>query len=231
LRKGRLLLELDQRTDAIDALERVFERNKDNPVALYPLSLEFARMGAFRESISSMVRLLQFSPAGLVENSPAFLQRYAWPLAFEELIRDEATANGMDPFLYFSMIRQESLFEEGARSYAAAQGLAQIIPDTARWVAEQKGHPDWSNELIYRPYINVDFGAYYFDWVREYLDGNPVSALVGYNAGPGNAEAWRELSGPDDTLFVEVLGVSEPRLYVQLIMENLYHYTRLYGTP
>ncbi len=127
------------------------------------------------------------------------------------------------------MIRQESLFEEGARSYAAAQGLAQIIPDTARWVAEHQGHADWSNDMIYRPYINVDFGAYYFDWVRGYLDGNPVSALVGYNAGPGNSEAWREQAGADDALFTEILSVAEPRSYVQLITENLYHYTRLYG--
>lgn len=229
LAQARLLLELDQRADAVDSLERVYQRYKDDATALYPLSLEFARMGAFRHSIVSMARFLQFSPAGLVENAPIFMQRKVYPLYFEELITREAQANNMDPFLYYSMIRQESLFEEGARSYAAAQGLAQIIPDTARWVAERKGHPDWSNELIYRPYINVNFGAYYFNWVRDYLDGNPVSALVGYNAGPGNSQIWRELSGPDDTLFVEMLGVNEPRLYVQLITENLYHYTRLYG--
>ncbi len=226
---GRALLELDLRVEGLAALERVYQRYKDDPLALYPLSIEFARMGAYRHSITSMVRLLQFSPAGLVENAPIFLQRFAWPLYFEELVAGEAQAHNMDPFLYFGMVRQESLFEEGARSYAAAQGLAQIIPDTARWVAEQQGHADWSNELIYRPYINVNFGAYYFDWVRDYLDGNEVSALVGYNAGPGNAESWRSLSGADDALYVEMLGFSEPRLYVQLITENLYHYNRLYG--
>jgi len=229
LLRARLLLEIDQRTDAVDALDRVYARYRDNPVALYPLSLEFARIGAYRNSITSMVRLLQFSPAGLVENAPIFLQKFGWPRAFDDLVTSEALSHEMDPFLYFSMIRQESLFEEGARSWAAAQGLAQIIPDTARWVAEQQGHPDWSNDLIYRPYINVDFGAYYFDWVREYLDGNPVSALVGYNAGPGNSDAWRKQSGADDALFTEILSVAEPRSYVQLITENLYHYTRLYG--
>ena len=231
LSKGRLLLELDQRADAVEALDRLFEKHKDDVRVLYPLSLEFERIGAFRNSVIAMTRLLEFSPAGLVENAPIFLQQRAYPLRFRELVAREAEAVGVDPFLYFSMIRQESLFEEGARSHAAAQGLAQIIPDTARWVAEQQGHPDWSNELIYRPYINVNFGAYYLDWVRDYLDGNLVSALVGYNAGPGNSEYWRELSGPDDALFVEVLGVNEPRLYVQLILGNLYHYTRLYGQP
>lgn len=227
--QARLLLELDQRADAVDALDRVYARYSDNPVVLYPLSLEFSRIGAYRNSITSMVRLLQFSPAGLVEDAPIFLQKFGWPRAFDDLVTTEALTHDMDPFLFFSMIRQESLFEERARSWAAAQGLAQIIPDTARWVAEQQGHPDWSNDLIYRPYINVDFGAYYFAWVRDYLDGNPVSALVGYNAGPGNSSAWREQAGADDALFTEILTVSEPRSYVQLITENLYHYTRLYG--
>ncbi len=231
LRTGRLLLQVDDRISANDALDRLYGRYKDDPQALYPLSLEFARIGAYRHSITSMARLLQFSPAGLVENAPIFLQSFVYPRYFDELITTEARAHDMDPFLYYGMIRQESLFEEGARSYAAAQGLAQIIPDTARWVATQQGHPDWDNELIYRPYINVNFGAYYFDFVRDYLDGNEVSALVGYNAGPGNSESWRELSGADDTQFVEILTYSEPRLYVQLITENLYHYTRLYGTP
>ena len=50
-----------------------------------------------------------------------------------------------------------------------------------------------------------------------------------YNAGPGNAEYWREVTGADDTLFVEFLNINEPRIYVQSITTGLYHYTRLYG--
>ena len=83
------------------------------------------------------------------------------------------------------------------------------------------GHPDYTNDLIYRPYINLNFGAYYLAWTRDYLDGNLVSALVGYNAGPGNSEAWRKIAGSDDTLFVELLNINEPRIYVQTILTTL----------
>ena len=69
------------------------------------------------------------------------------------------------------------------------------------------------------------------DWARGYLDGNLVSALAGYNAGPGNSEVWRTRSGPDDALFVEQMAFSEPRIYIQAVVANLYHYTRLYGAP
>jgi soluble lytic murein transglycosylase len=186
---------------------------------------------AYRLGVISMARLLQFTPAGLVENAPLFLQQRAYPQRFADLIIAESEAHGLEPLLFFSLIRQESLFEEGARSYAAAQGLAQIIPDTGAWVAQRLSYPNYRNELVYRPYINIKFGAYYLDWVRDYLDGNLVSALVGYNAGPGNSDFWRKASGPDDALFVEQLTINEPRIYIHTITSNLYHYTRLYGQP
>ncbi|MFN8442672.1 MAG: transglycosylase SLT domain-containing protein [Caldilineaceae bacterium] len=228
--QGEILLNVDRRYQGLSYLNRVFDRYKDNPQALYSLSLEFERLGAYQLSIVAMQRFVQMSPAHLVEDAPIFLQKRIYPQPFAELIIKEAQANKIDPLLYFSLIRQESLFEEGARSGAAAQGLAQIMPATAREVAEKMGHANWSDELIYRPYINLRFGAYYLDWTRSYLNGNLVSALVGYNAGVGNAEQWRETSGEDDMLFVEVLTLNEPRIYVQAVTSNLYHYTRLYGS-
>lgn len=229
LAKGRLLLELDQRGDALVALERLYDRHSDDPQALYALSLEYARLGAYRLSLLSASRLLILSGVPLVEDGPIFIQRLAYPRPFNDLIVREAQANDIDPLVYFSLIRQESLFEEGAQSSAAAQGLAQIIPDTGQWIAEQLGHPEYTNEIIYRPAINLRFGAYYLDWVRDFLDGNLISALAGYNAGPGNAQTWRATSGPDDTVFAEILTFSEPRIYIQAVLSNLYHYARLYG--
>ncbi len=227
---GEMLLAVDERGDALAAFERIYTRYQDDPPTLYAMSLEFERLGAYRLSLIAMARLLQFSPAGLVENAPIFLQQRAYPRRFDDLITAESVANDINPLVFFSLIRQESLFEEGARSYAAAQGLAQIIPDTGAWVAERLSYPNYTNDLVYRPYINIKFGTYYLDWVRDYLDGNLLSALVGYNAGPGNSEIWREQSGSDDALFVEQLGYHEPRVYVNAIVSNLYHYTRLYGT-
>jgi soluble lytic murein transglycosylase len=228
LAAARFLLDVDARGDALLAAGRLYEHNKEDPRSLYALSLLFEEMGLYRLSMISMARLLEFSPARLVEDAPVFLQKRVYPQPFADLIVREAEANGLDPLLYFSLIRQESQFEEGARSAAAAQGLAQIIPDTGHWVAAQLGHPDYSNEQIYLPYVNLRFGAYYLGWARDYLDGNLISALVGYNAGPGNAHSWRERYGDDDPWYIERLDFNEPRVYVQTILQNLYHYNRLY---
>jgi soluble lytic murein transglycosylase len=227
---GQILIEAGERTDGISQLERVYRRYRDDPAILYPLILEFERLGVYRLAISATTYLLQSSPARLLEETPLFLQRLAYPRHFEALVVQEALNNDLDPNLYFSLIRQESLFEEGARSSAAAQGLAQIIPDTGSWIATQLSYPNYTNDLVYRPDVNLKFGAYYLAWARDYLDGNLTSALAGYNAGPGNADRWRELSGGDDALFVELFDYNEPRVYIHAILSNLYHYSRLYGT-
>ena len=228
LAAGRVLLELDARGEGLAALERVYERALQDPQALYALSLEFERMGAYRLSLMAMARVIEQSPANLVEDAPIFLQKRVYPLRFRDLITEQAVAHNLDPLLLFSLIRQESLFEEGARSVASAQGLAQIMPATGVEIAGQLGYPDYTNDLVYRPIVNVRFGAYYLDRARDYLDGNLVSALVGYNAGPGASQGWRAASGPDDTIFVELLALTEPRVYVRTITANLYHYYRLY---
>lgn len=227
---GRLLLAADLRTEASAAFNRILAVNREDPRVLYALSMAFEDLGLTNLSIRSTARLLQLAPVQLTEEAPIFLQQRAYPLPYASLIRDAARTHGIPPALYFSLIRQESLFEGEARSSAAAQGLAQIIPDTGQWIADRVGYPDYVNSLLFRPVVNVDFGAYYLAWARDYLDGNLVSALVGYNAGPGNAERWRALSGADDPLYVEVLEYTEPRLYVQAILSNLYHYERLYPT-
>jgi soluble lytic murein transglycosylase len=226
---GQMLLDLDERGDGVAALERVYTRYRDNPQALYSMGLAFKEMGAYRLSLLAMGRLLQRSPAQLIENGPIFIQTFIYPRHFADLIDTQARAHNLDPLLFFSLIRQESLFEEGARSHAAAQGLAQIIPATGAEVAQRLGYPNYTNDLIYRPIINIRFGAFYLDWARNYLDGNLVSALVGYNAGPGRSQGWRNTFGQDDVLFVERLPITEPRLYVQTITTGLYHYYRLYG--
>ncbi|RLT39417.1 MAG: hypothetical protein DWI57_10280 [Chloroflexi bacterium] len=228
LLNGQLLLDMGRRGEALAQLELVYRRYREDPAAIYALALHFENLETFRLSLISAVWLIEDSPARRTADAPIFLQRMAYPRHFAELIDVEAAKNGIDPLIFYSLIRQESLFEEGARSFAAAQGLAQIIPATGAEIAQRMGFPNYSNALIYRPYINIRFGAFYLAWVRDFVDGRVASALAGYNGGPGNSQRWRELSGPDDTLFVELMDYSETRLYLQQILSHYYHHTRLY---
>lgn len=82
-----------------------------------------------------------------------------------------------------ALIWQESRFQVGARSPAAAFGLTQIIPGTA----EQLGiYPEYYED----PYLQVEGGARYLSQQLQAFDGNVVFALAAYNAGPGAVQKY-----------------------------------------
>ncbi len=96
-------------------------------------------------------------------------------------------AAGLSPVqwrcLLQALIWQESRFQVGARSPAAAYGLTQIIPGTA----QQLGiYPEYYED----PYVQVEGGARYLSQMLVMFDGNVVFALAAYNAGPGRVQQY-----------------------------------------
>lgn len=229
LQRGEAYLRLGLRAEALREFDALRERLKDDPLALYALALRFRDLGLYRNATLAAVRLAALSPDGLF-GAPLAIQRLAYPTYFADLVEAEAQARGIDPLLLYSLIRQESFFERGARSYAAAQGLTQVIPSTAEWIADALGWSDFQADDIYKPYVNIKFGAYYLWAALDMFDGNPYPALVGYNAGPGNARHWLEQTDSDDPdLFVEEITLNEPKLYVRRVLAQYDTYRRLYA--
>ena len=226
---GALLLELDLRAEGLKLLELGYWRYRDDPAALFALMQHFEELGANRLSISAAYRLIQVSQARQTADVPLFIQSFAYPRHYSRLVEKEATDFDIDPLLLYSLILQESLFEPPARSFAGAHGLTQIIPTTGAEIAQRLGYPNYSTGLLNRPFVNVRFGAYYLRWVQDYARENPVAALAGYNAGPGNARTWFDRSAPDEALFIERIPYSETRLYLQRILTHYAHYLRIYG--
>ena len=226
---GALLLQLDLRAEGLKLLELGYWRYRDDPGALFALMQHFEELGANRLSISAAYRLIQVSQARHTADVPLFIQSFAYPRHYSRLVEKEATDFDIDPLLLYSLILQESLFEPPARSFAGAHGLTQIIPTTGAEIAQRLGYPNYSTGLLNRPFVNVRFGAYYLRWVQDYARENPVAALAGYNAGPGNARTWFDRSAPDEALFIERIPYSETRLYLQRILTHYAHYLRIYG--
>ncbi|MBN1965373.1 MAG: transglycosylase SLT domain-containing protein, partial [Anaerolineae bacterium] len=219
---------------AYDAAEAEFdslrEELEDDPLVTYRLALAFRDMGLYRLSITAAATLIE--SAGIASSAaPAYIARLRFPVYYKDLVLPNCAQYGLDPLLVFALIRQESLFEGLATSYAAAQGLMQIIPDTGAWIALQLGWPNYQNSDVYRPYINVTFGTYYLAWILEQVSGLSYVALAGYNGGPTNAIQWLNISGPDLDLFLQTISYDETRTYVRRIYEQYGIYRALYGTP
>ncbi len=227
---GEMLIQSGRRAEGLKLLELAYWRYRHDPAALYPLMLRFNALGANRLAISAAYHLIQLSPTGQVAAAPLFLQRIAYPRHYAFLVEREAAAVKIDPLLLYSLIFQESLFEPPARSFAGAQGLTQIIPSTGAEIAQRLNYPNYSVELLNLPSVNVRFGAFYLRWVRDFAHNNDVAALVGYNAGPGNASVWFDRTAPDEALFIELLPYDETRLYLHRILTHYYHYARIYGS-
>ena len=226
---GEKLWQLGLHDAAKAELETVREAYAGDAVANYQMALYFDELGLYRSSIIAAMSLLNQIGA-TVFDAPRFLGRLSFPSHYADLILPLAERYDFDPRLQFALVRQESLFESIARSGAAAQGLSQVIPDTGAWIAQRLAWPNYDNDDLFKPYVGLNFGAFYLSEQLRTFDGHVFAALAAYNGGPGNAARWYEAAGADHDRFVDTVDFSETRLYIQRIYEGFNAYRHLYGT-
>lgn len=100
--------------------------------------------------------------------------RASGPIA--RMVRELAPQYQLNPELVLAVIEAESNFNPQARSHKNAQGLMQLIPETA----ERFGVRD-----VWDPEQNIRGGMAYLRWLMQYFDGDLELVLAGYNAGEG----------------------------------------------
>ncbi|MHB0875994.1 MAG: lytic transglycosylase domain-containing protein [Anaerolineae bacterium] len=202
---------------------------RQDAVAEYTLAVWLRDNGLYRPSIQVAANII-YTHADAANTVPAYIWSLVYPTYYSGLVLDEANANGLDPLLFFALMRQESLFDAGIGSHAGAQGLAQVMPATGEWIASMLGDTDFAYTDLLRPCVSVRYGIWYLAQQMAYLDGDPLAALAAYNAGPGNAAKWSETAGGDPDVFYETIAFAETRRYLNTILPNYYHYLRLYGS-
>ncbi|WP_179958396.1 lytic transglycosylase domain-containing protein [Chitinimonas arctica] len=135
---------------------------------------------------------------------------------------------GLDEAWMYGLIRQESRFVTVARSSVGAQGLMQLMPATARWVAKRMG-VSYSPSAVNEIGTNVQLGTYYLKYVLDSLGNQPVLASAAYNAGPGRARNWRADRPLEGAIYAENIPFSETRDYVKKVMANAVYYAQAFG--
>ncbi len=150
---------------------------------------------------------------------------------YREQAREAARENDIDEAWVYGLMRQESRFVNVARSSAGASGLMQIMPATAHWIAQRLGIKRFKLEQMSDPARNIRFGAYYLKHVQSMLDGSPVLATAGYNAGPRRAQSWRDTQAMEAAVYIESIPFAETRDYVKKVMSNAMYYASRFGQP
>jgi soluble lytic murein transglycosylase-like protein len=119
----------------------------------------------------------------------------------DNLIRYYGGQYGVDPFLIYCTMSQESSFSAGATSPKGAQGLMQLMPDTA------------ARYGVTNPYDvaqNIKGGTRYLKDLLKMFNGRVDLALAGYNAGEGAVMKYGNTIPP----------YNETRNYVRLILKR-----------
>jgi soluble lytic murein transglycosylase len=141
-----------------------------------------------------------------------------WRVAIEDAARS-TRAWALDPHLLAALVAAESGGDPGAASRAGARGLCQLMPATAREVADALGVAGFEPDRLFEPALNLRLGAEYLARMLAASGGAEDLALAAYNAGPGNLARWRARAPgatSDEVLAREAF--PETRAYVRRVL-------------
>jgi soluble lytic murein transglycosylase len=150
------------------------------------------------------------------------------PLTNVAVIREQANAKHLDPALVAAVIYAESRFEPRP-SPAGAQGLMQILPATAYYLAHLSGGTNFTASDLATPRVNVAYGSYYLRYLLDHYGNDETLALAAYNGGLSNVDSWLAKANEEGrTLTAEAIPFPETRAYVLKVLEAQQQYRTQY---
>jgi soluble lytic murein transglycosylase len=216
---------------AWEELEDVVQSSVGDPVRLYSASSAYVR----EERYHLALRIVRRHFGGLSASGDPALPRAFWeviyPLGWRDEVADAAKRAGLDPFLVAAVVREESSYYPRAVSRAGARGLMQLMPATAKPMADVRGLPFDGGVLLDDPRANLEMGAAFLAGLMKEF-GDPRLAIAAYNAGPRRVrDWWKARRTADMEAFVEQIPYDETRAYVKRVLLSWSEYRRLYAAP
>jgi soluble lytic murein transglycosylase len=150
------------------------------------------------------------------------------PLTNADVIRKQAVQKRLDPALIAAVIYAESKFAPH-QSSAGAEGLMQILPETAYYIAHLSGGSQFTASDLATPSINVAYGSYYLRYLLDHYNGNEMLAVAAYNGGLANVDTWvARARANGGHLTVATIPFPETRAYVQRVLSAQQDYRASY---
>ncbi len=143
-----------------------------------------------------------------------------YPTPYRDLFQTYAQDADLDEAWVYGLARQESHFMHFAKSGVGASGLMQLMPATAKWVAQRIGLTDYKHSKLHDLHTNIEFGTHYMRYALDLMADQVVMATAGYNAGPNRAKQWLADEPMEAAIYIESIPFTETRIYVQKVMAN-----------
>jgi soluble lytic murein transglycosylase len=227
--RGRELWTVAAYSEARAEFGDVINAHEADPLASYQLAIFLRGLAAYPNSIQAAANVIRAANIGTLE-APEYIARMRYPAYYLDVVLESTERYDLDPLLMYALIRHESLFDTYATAAADEKGLTQVIPSTAEYIAGQLRWPNYRHSVLFRPYAGIEFGAFFLAEQMRRFNNNATAALAAYNAGPGRAINWLELSGGDHDRFMTAITISSTRLYIQRIYSHFDIYRALYGS-
>ena len=151
-----------------------------------------------------------------------------YPIFYEKEINSYAQNTKQSPYLFLSLIREESHFDKNAKSSAGAIGLTQLMPSTANFIEKKSV----SKETLLNAEENIRIGLNYFSYLVNYFKGDEYLAILAYNAGNGNINKWlndTSIKSNEIEIFVENIPYLETKNYIKKILSSYWVYLNIYS--
>lgn len=188
----------------------------------------YASYGENWRAMRFMKRALPFYISAPISSLPLAYWRILFPQPYWNTIKQCASANGLDPYMVASLIRQESEFNPNVISYANAWGLMQLLPSVGHSLARQAGIRHFETRDLLDPEVNIRLGCLYLKQLLDKFSDHPEYAFAAYNAGDSRVTDWQsdgKYTGMDE--FVESIPFTQTRNYVQAIVRNQNMYRQI----
>lgn len=155
-----------------------------------------------------------------------------FPQVFSAIYGKASSATNIPPSTLLAITRQESAFQQRARSHANARGLMQLLPATAKRTARKAGLRQPSTLDLYKPEINIRIASEYFaSLMTRYNQQRPL-AFAAYNAGERRVDRWiKDRAGMPMEVWIETIPFKETRGYVKSVLAFNHLYSKRMNNP
>ena len=152
------------------------------------------------------------------------------PLQYQDIIREQAADKHLDPALIAAVIYAETKFDPRT-SPTGAEGLMQIEPQTAEFLAHRSGGTTFTMADLGTPAVNIAYGSYYLRYLLNEYGGNKLMALAAYNGGETNVDHWIAAARAAGHAFTAAdIPFPQTRAYVERVIQAQSDYRHTYPT-
>lgn len=230
--KSILLYYYGDNQNAYNEFDKIYSKTQTTyPLFYYAqkIFLNSANTKRFMQICNNIGKYFGYPYSQNVDLLPEEFRKYIYPRYFDDLVVPEAKYYKIEPEFIYSIMREESLFDSKALSWAGARGLMQLMPATAR--AENKKMRYKFNPLnLYDSKQNIYLGISHLSWLFQSENAsNYIIVAAKYNAGSSRGNRWKNEYGTNNMYRTgRFIDIEETEYYVEKVMKSYEYYSRYY---